>query len=326
MDVVARTAALGLLFLAVGVAPVAAHGGRGPLVAGDYRATVRVVPLIADLRVAVLEGDSRVWLRAPTGRTIIVEGFAGEPFLRVTDSGVWVNDRSPQAHVVGMARVASPMSLDPATTPSWRRIGDGPIAVWHDHRLAPPVDPSSTGDAVGQFTIPLRVDGVADELVGVRVHGTPPPLALLLGAVGLIGLAGLLAPSRGRIAVATTLATAAAGAMAAAGTANAIAGPHSTLATGVAVAAVLGIVVFLPFFVAAAPARWRPPLAGLSGLTAAFLAAGESAVLAHPFANSALPSVAVRALVVVAIGGGLASAAATARVLPWRAWWSSESP
>jgi hypothetical protein len=309
------------------VVPVAgAHGGKGPLVASDYRAEIRsVTPVVAGLRVAVLENDARLQLVAPPGRTVIVLGFAGEPFLRVGPGGVFVNDLSPQAHTVRMAARGAPIVLDPAATPRWRRIGDGPAATWHDHRLAPPVAADAPPGVHGRISIGLVVDGRRGAIEGVRVLGAATHLPLLVALIAAIALVGLVLPHRLRPTAVPVLAAVAAAAMGATAAGAAIAGPRSTLATVLAVVAATVIACVLPVTLAAVPGRHRLLVAGCGGLTAAFLGAGQAAALAHSFANSALPSVWVRALTVVAIGCGLAAALAAARALPWAAWWRNEA-
>jgi hypothetical protein len=163
---------------------------------------------------------------------LVIEGYDGEPYLRIGPDGVERNRNSPAAYLdrERFGRVAVPPNADADAAPDWHRLDDEPRHVWHDHRThwmspSPPTfvaaDPlerglmelalvghlGSAGEEEGAFhdwTIPLSHDGAEAVLSGELVWRDPPPAWpwLLLGAVlvspGLLGLrrAGRAGPAR----------------------------------------------------------------------------------------------------------------------------------
>jgi hypothetical protein len=160
---------------------------------------------------------------------LVVEGYEGEPYLRIGPEGVERNRRSPATYlnddrigrrVSARTDVAMPRDVDPAAPPEWIRIEDEPRALWHDHRVhwmspQPPrfVDagPVATammrvnlvgvigraGDDAGVFqgwTIPVSHGGEATVLEGEMVWVDPPrawPYALLAALLVAPALRGL---------------------------------------------------------------------------------------------------------------------------------------
>jgi hypothetical protein len=127
----------GLAVLLVGAAagPAAAHAVGTGAAASNYRTTVRAIdqgrPGLSVRSVA--GGQLELTNRGPE---VLVLGYRLEPYLRVGPDGVFENQRSPSAYTNRFATTPAsiPSELDPQAAPEWRRTGDGPSAVWHDHR------------------------------------------------------------------------------------------------------------------------------------------------------------------------------------------------
>jgi hypothetical protein len=68
-----------------------AHGPVAPI-ALDYLARVRSLPEGLDAK--VVDGDQRMWLRAPSSETVVVLDYRGAPYVRFSGSGVEVNQNS----------------------------------------------------------------------------------------------------------------------------------------------------------------------------------------------------------------------------------------
>ncbi|MEV0155102.1 hypothetical protein AB0H57_15330 [Micromonospora sp. NPDC050686] len=190
-------------------APAAAHGADAPA-ATDYRTEVTgLAPASAGLTVRAVEAGARLELVNRTGQDVVVIGYSGEPYLRVGPSGAYENTRSPATYlnrtIAGDTRLSP--DADPAATPVWRRIGDGPAVRWHDQRTlwladAPPaqvgVDPTRE-HRVRDWAVPLR-DGGGELTVRGTLDWVPPPdpypwwVAAALGFLALAA-AGLL-PAR----------------------------------------------------------------------------------------------------------------------------------
>src|SRR5947209_1492045 len=79
--------------------PAATAHLRSGTLAVDYRARVtrpRVSPDAA-FTVSIYTSDRALRLSARTGHTVTVLGYLGEPFIRLDDRGVAINDASPTA-------------------------------------------------------------------------------------------------------------------------------------------------------------------------------------------------------------------------------------
>jgi hypothetical protein len=81
---------------------------------------------------AQASGDGHFSFTAPTGKTVIVRGYEGEPYLRFQNGRVYENRNSPTAYV---NRDRPPRAgATPNAKPRWRVVGDGRTYTWHDHR------------------------------------------------------------------------------------------------------------------------------------------------------------------------------------------------
>jgi hypothetical protein len=193
-------------------APAAAHrgtGGRG------YVSTFSAIqPSVLGVSVNVLGGDDRLRVSNYSGKTLVILGYEGEPYLRFGDGGVFVNTRSPAAY---LNRFRYPPALAPGTAdasarPAWRRAARAVSFAWHDHRIhwaarQPPrmiaADPSHT-HLLRNWRVPGRASGKPFAIIGFLGYVPPPGvgggdgarswlvpagaacgLALLTGAVGV---------------------------------------------------------------------------------------------------------------------------------------------
>ena len=203
---------LGLLAVLTLASPASAHAADAPG-ATDYRTTLaKVSPAVDGVQIRVVENGARLELRNGTRQTVLVLGYSGEPYLRVTPEGVWTNERSPAAWVNqtidGKATPPANAGIDTKATPRWKKVSSRPVIRWHDHRThwmsdflppavaaAPDVPRLLANWKVGLLvgTVPVTVSGRLDYL--------PPPSAgawwglSALAAAVLVGTA-LLRPSR----------------------------------------------------------------------------------------------------------------------------------
>jgi hypothetical protein len=127
----------GLAVLLVGATagPAAAHAIGTGTAASNYRTTVRGIDQgRPGLSVRSLAGGQLELTNH--GPEVLVLGYRLEPYLRVGPDGVFENQRSPSAYTNRFATTPAtiPSEFDPKAAPEWRRTGDGPSAVWHDHR------------------------------------------------------------------------------------------------------------------------------------------------------------------------------------------------
>jgi hypothetical protein len=157
----ARIAVLvGLALGAAGLTPASAtaHGAVDP-VASSYLAVTRVVP--ANLTAKVVDGDSRLWLRAPGGESVFVYDYQGAPYLHFVNGRIWANQNSQMYYFNETPPETPPLTLRRDARPQWVQVGSGSSYEWHDGRLqALAVESVAPGASyVGAWRIPLLVDG-----------------------------------------------------------------------------------------------------------------------------------------------------------------------
>jgi hypothetical protein len=189
-----------------GVAVVAAVGLAQPAAADppkptDYRSVIdRVDPSTNAVDVDVVGGDSFLRVDVDRGHEVVVEGYQGEPYLRIgADGQVDRNTRSPATYVnenrKGNADL--PDDADPEADPRWERVAGGGSYAWHDHRIHwmnPGKPEGGPGDVVQQWTVGLTVDGrqtsVDGRLLWVEPVSPWPWVALGLAAAAAIVVVG----------------------------------------------------------------------------------------------------------------------------------------
>jgi MYXO-CTERM domain-containing protein len=205
------TAIAVLLAALAGAGTAPAHRGGDP----NYISQVRsVTPAAAGLSVQVLDRDDRLEARLTGSRTVVIEGYNGEPYARLSPGGgVDVNRRSP-AHYLNQDRLAQvdlPAVADEKAPPDWRRENGTGRFEWHDHRMhwmakgrPEKVRDPERRTRVFDWKVPLRVDGRAGAIAGrldwvPQPDDGPPPAAwYALAALGLAGAAAGVAVRRRR--------------------------------------------------------------------------------------------------------------------------------
>jgi hypothetical protein len=170
-----------LLVAAILAPPVAAHGDGE---ARGFRSTVTSVsPDVSGLSVLVLDSDDRLRLSNRSGRTVEIEGYDGEPYLRFTSDGVFRNSRSPATYLneERYGDVKVPKEAGAKARPVWGRVARGRTYEWHDHRIhwMSTIDPRVVRDApdephrVFTWKVPGTVEGEPLVISG-RLDYEPP--------------------------------------------------------------------------------------------------------------------------------------------------------
>jgi hypothetical protein len=296
---------IALLGALAGPAGAGAHVHTGR-VAIDYRANVSPLrpPLAGAVVVRIYESDLAIGLMVGGHRQVSVLGYAGEPLLRIGTKGVEVNESSPTAAGMGLLDGAPEAG---ASAPEWRVESSGRSFVWHDAR----VRGLPLGLERGHWTVPLVVDGRTTRVEGEIWRVGAPSLWpwVALGAVFLAVTALLLASRRKPLLRAATLGL---GTLTAAATISAEAGfaLERSASTGtwlegvnVLVFTIVGLV-----FVVLGSRDVRALAGGALGLLGLSVGLTKLPVLLHGVALSALPDLAARAAVVLAIAAGAAAA------------------
>ncbi len=199
----------GAVLLAGWPAAAAAHvGGPPPSDAPYYQtALTGITPRPAGVAASVAANGEWVQLTVtvPT-EVVVVSGYGGEPYLRVTSTTVWQNDISPTRYLNQSLFVdTSALNGKPGSAaPEWRRVGTRGVVRWHDHRIhwmgvgRPPTvaaDPTHR-HLIGDWTIPASVGTERFTIRGTlswigkptQVFGMPPRIAVALLLATCVGL------------------------------------------------------------------------------------------------------------------------------------------
>ena len=158
-----------VLFLTALVLSGDASGHRGSALTGYVSTVSALEPPVLGVDAIVLGGDDRLRISNYSGKTIVVLGYEGEPYLRFDKQGIWANTRSPAAHLnrFRRPRPLSPGVADASAPPSWRRVARGVTYEWHDHRIhwTAPEPPEGVRDhpdriqRIFNWRVPGRADG-----------------------------------------------------------------------------------------------------------------------------------------------------------------------
>jgi hypothetical protein len=206
--------AAALALLALAVAPAAsAHQGNP-----NYRSVIDgVTPKVSGVRVQVLNLDDRLELQNDSGRTVVVQGYNGEPYARVLGDGtVQVNRRSPAFYLNDdrFAQVKVPASAKPDATPQWQVVDQAGRFEWHDHRIhwmsqVPPkqVTDKSKRTKVFDWKLPVQVGSQRGAVNGTLYWqptaggGAPVGAMAGRGAIALLGFGAVVVVRRRRAGV-----------------------------------------------------------------------------------------------------------------------------
>jgi hypothetical protein len=198
--------------LALAVAPAAsAHQGNP-----NYRSVIDgVTPKVSGVRLQILNLDDRLELQNDSGRTVVVQGYDGEPYARLlADGTVQVNRRSPAFYLNDdrFAQVKVPASARPTATPQWQLVDKAGRFDWHDHRIhwmseVPPKQVTDKGrrTKVFDWNVPLQVGSQRGSVNGTLFWqptaggGAPVGAIAGLGAIALVGLGAVLVVRRRRV-------------------------------------------------------------------------------------------------------------------------------
>jgi hypothetical protein len=192
------------LLLVVGAGPAHADAA-GP---GNYESEVdAVVPRVAAVHAEVRGGDAFLRIEVDPGHEVVVEGYEGEPYLRIDAHGVVSENQLSPARQLNGARFGTaddagydPTQADPTAPPDWRRVDDGGAYSWHDHRIHYMGGPTSVIDGadgrveVFAWSVPITVDGEPAAVEGTLFWEPDTSVVLdLLPGLVLALLAGIVA-------------------------------------------------------------------------------------------------------------------------------------
>ena len=172
-----------------------------------------IEPPVPGLDVQVLNYDDSLQLQNETGETVVVDGYDGEPYVRISpDGAVEVNTRSPAYYLNDdrYAQAPVPASADAEAEPEWQLVDRTGQYVWHDHRIhyMSTGTPSQVTDPdrrtkIFDYRLPIEVGDRDAEIDGtlfwVGEPGGFPVLPFIgLAAVAIAGAAAIAIRRRRR--------------------------------------------------------------------------------------------------------------------------------
>jgi hypothetical protein len=199
--------------LALAIAPSAlAHQGNP-----NYRSVIdRVTPKVPGLRLQVLNLDDRLELQNTTGKTVVVQGYQGEPYARLLGNGTVEVNRNSPAFYLNNDRTSTgtvPANAKPGAAPDWQLVDRAGRFQWHDHRIhwmstvmPKQVTDKSKRTKVFDWKVPVQVGSTKGSVDGTlfwagKAGGSAPVGAIAgLGAIALLGLGAVAVVRRRRAA------------------------------------------------------------------------------------------------------------------------------
>lgn len=149
------------LVAAVGPArPAAADAARPGNVRSEVTGTTPGIPVQA----RVVGGDAFLQLTVERGHEVVVLDYVGGDYVRIDADGTVSENRGSAAWRLNRTRYGDG-EVDPEATGAadWRVVARDGTWAWHDHRvhwMSPTTAPDTS------WTVPLRVDGRAAEILG----------------------------------------------------------------------------------------------------------------------------------------------------------------
>ena len=173
-----------VLFALVGPGTAAAHIAGGASPTNSRSAVTEIRPTGSGVGVTVGLGGQFVRVSDRGAEEIVVLGYRGEPFLRLSGQGVQVNPRSTTAEQTGQLPPTEGQSAN--TGEQWVQLTDGDSVAWTDAR----VDGRSLPEGASEsWTLPLVVDGRPVTILGMRTGLAAPSPWPWVAVLGLVAAA-----------------------------------------------------------------------------------------------------------------------------------------
>lgn len=202
--------------LVLGVAAALLVAGQADAHQGNpnYRSEIDAIkPSTNGLSAEILNYDADIVLTNESGKTVVVEGYDGEPYLRFSPDGTVAANLNSPAYYLNTDRYGEaevPANAKPGAEPDWKVVAASGEFSWHDHRshymstsVPPQVTDESAKTKVFDYEIPIRVAGrpgaIEGTLYWVGSSGFPLLPFILLGifAIGSVALVVIVRGHRG---------------------------------------------------------------------------------------------------------------------------------
>jgi hypothetical protein len=178
-------------------------------VATGYLTTVNgTEPDLPGVTLKTVPDGAYLVLRNTSATPVVVEGYQHEPYLRITDHGVWQNKLSPAVYLNKEQYIDSiPSDANASKAPVWVKVSSASSARWHDHRIhwmgasQPPAVADDPGrpHLIKAWTIPVRY-GDRTVLVHGKLEWEPESRTRFYVAMGALAAAVLVVVLLGLVA------------------------------------------------------------------------------------------------------------------------------
>jgi hypothetical protein len=192
------------VLLALGAPAAGAHPLGGNSDASHYLTRIDAgSPAMPGLTATVSPRGEWIEVTNTTGRTLLVLGYAHEPYLRISPAGVAQNGISPTV-VLNQNLFAdiSQALLTAPQQPQWQSVSTANHVRWHDHRIhwmgatRPPgvqAHPGK-GQLIGRWTVHMTLDDQPVDITGTlnwlpKKSGISASVLFLVGDTVLLGAA-----------------------------------------------------------------------------------------------------------------------------------------
>ncbi|WP_300681036.1 hypothetical protein [Nocardioides sp.] len=171
----------------------------------SYRSTLTgITPSVAGVSVTVATDGEGITLTNTSDQPVIIKGYQGEPYVKVTSAGVWQNDLSPAVYLNKEQSIGSiPNDANATKAPRWTQISTNHRFTWHDHRIhwmgaaEPPAvakDPGSK-HLINDWKVPITIGSQEGTITGTLTYvpgskwGTYLPyVAIGAGVIVVVGV------------------------------------------------------------------------------------------------------------------------------------------
>jgi hypothetical protein len=189
---VIRTIAAAIVAVVLAGSPAFAHTRAS--IATDWSSEITEAPNITGIAWKLYPAGEYLEVENRTEQTLVVFGYAGEPYLRIGPDGVETNLNSPATYLNSHrdGDVALPPRADDGAPPDWSHVTDSTRFSWFDHRVHRMAIDGPWNEGAS-WVVPFEMNGTTYSLEGRLEHDGGPawwlPFVVALGltSVALLG-------------------------------------------------------------------------------------------------------------------------------------------
>jgi hypothetical protein len=164
----------------------------------------QLTPHVPGVTLQVLNNDDRFQITNRSKDTILVQGYDGEPYARITPDGTVVVNHNSPAFYLNTDRygaVTVPKTANAKAAPDWQLLDKTGVFQWHDHRMhymstgvPSVVKDKKAKTKIFNYRIPIKI-GAQEGAIAGTLWWDPPkdggaPVGAIVAFVVLLALGG----------------------------------------------------------------------------------------------------------------------------------------